>query len=214
MAATACGSGDPGRSPPVTARDRLASVAVGCHGPAGGGPGRARSPAGLFTRGLKSTERQPSAPPAMSRWWAAGKPWRCAGDAVPARAERRRPGRVRHPFDGSASGSFMPDRWTELRQSVRTPAFAEAPRDCAHISGMGGGFNSLRLRPESGFVTSASYGKTHGFAPGAFTSLPRPHRAHEEAPRHRQRADADPPGPGPVVRLRCPARRAEQGASR
>jgi hypothetical protein len=45
----------------------------------------------------------------------------------------------------------MPDRWADFTESLRTPACRGGPhQDCAHESGMGGGFNPRRLRPEFG----------------------------------------------------------------
>jgi hypothetical protein len=45
----------------------------------------------------------------------------------------------------------VPDHPTGFRESLRTPACArEEHQDCPHLSGMGGGFNPRRLRPEFG----------------------------------------------------------------
>jgi hypothetical protein len=45
----------------------------------------------------------------------------------------------------------MPDPWTEFEEAFRTRACArEVHQDCPHFSGMGGGFNPRRLRPEFG----------------------------------------------------------------
>jgi hypothetical protein len=45
----------------------------------------------------------------------------------------------------------MPDRWADFNESLRTRACAsDAHQDCSHVSGMGGGFNPRRLRPEFG----------------------------------------------------------------
>ena len=45
----------------------------------------------------------------------------------------------------------MPGPWADFRETLFTPACVrEVHQDCPHLSGMGGGFNPRRLRPEFG----------------------------------------------------------------
>ena len=64
---------------------------------------------------------------------------------------RRNPGPRTEPPDMPNPWTEIREQWADIRESQRTRQCARAAHtDCPHFSGMGGGFNFLRLRPEIG----------------------------------------------------------------